>query len=136
MGVLGSGKLAEDLRLWVRRNPVDRSHRDEEQEEKRREMKLFHSRLGRGCVYCDSSDHNANDCQKVTTVADRKQILSKKHLCFNCALGSHQAAKCRSNNSCQKCGKRHHTSICDKSTTSEERKIVLSANEAGEGVFQ
>ena len=98
-------------------------------------MKLFHSRLGQGCVYCDSSDHKANDCQKVTTVADRKQILAKKHLCFNCALGSHQAAKCQSKNSCQKCGKRHHTSICDKSTTAEERKIALTANEVGEGVF-
>ena len=130
-------KLAEALRLWVRRNPVDTSHRDrdEEQEKKRREMKLFHSRLGRRCVYCDSSDHKANDCQKVTTVADRKQILAKKHLCFNCALGSHQAAKFQSKNSCQKCGKRHHISICDKSTTAEERKIALTANEVGEGVF-
>ena len=130
-------KLSEALRLWVRRNPVDTSHRDrdEEQEKKRREMKLFHSRLGRGCVYCDSSDHKANDCQKVTTVADRKQILANKHLCFNCALGSHQAAKCQSKNSCQKCGKRHHTSICDKSSTAEESKIALTANEVGEGVF-
>ncbi|CAB4010178.1 E3 UFM1- ligase 1, partial [Paramuricea clavata] len=83
-------------------------------------MKKSLAAVGRGCVYCDSSDHKANDCQKVTTVADRKQILAKKHLCFNCALGSHQAAKCQSKNSCQKC---------------EERKIALTANEVGEGVF-
>ena len=71
----------------------------------------------------------------MTTVSDRKQIIAKKHLCFNCALGSHQAAKCQNKNSCQKCGKRHHTSIlCDKQTN-EERKIALIANGVGEGVF-
>ena len=106
-------KLAEALRLWVRRNPVDR---DDEREKKKRDMKTFHSHVGRGCVYCDCKDHKANDYQKVTTVSDRKQILAKKHLCFNCAPGSHQAAKCQSRNSCQRCGKRDHTSICDKQT--------------------
>jgi hypothetical protein len=125
-------KLAEALRLWVRRNPA--ADRDDEREKKKRDMKTFHSHVGRGCVYCDCKDHKANDCQKVTTVSDRKQILAKKHLCFNCALGSHQAAKCQSRISCQKCGKRHHTSICDKQTN-EERKIALTANGVGEGVF-
>ena len=63
-------KLAEALRLWVRRNPVEVSHRDrdEEQEKKGQEMKLFHSRVGRGCAFCDSNDHKANERQKVTTV--------------------------------------------------------------------
>ena len=72
-------KLAEALWLWVRRNPVDTSHRDrdEEQEKKRREMKLFHSRLGRGCVYCDSSDHKTNDCQKVTTALIANKSLPR-----------------------------------------------------------
>ena len=123
-------KLAEALPLWVRRNPADRP----DEREKKRDMKTFHSHIGQGCVYCDCKDHKANDCQKVTTVSDRKQILAKKHLCFNCALGSHQAAKCQSRISCQKCGKRHHTSICDKQTN-EERKIALTANGVGEGVF-
>ena len=125
-------RLAEALRLWVRRNPVDR---DDEPERKKREMKTFHSNLGRGCVYCDCKDHKANDCPKVTSVSDRKHILAKKRLCFNCALGSHQAAKCQSKNLCQKCGQRHHTSICDKQSTAEGKKIALTANGAGEGVF-
>ena len=44
-------KLAEALRLWVRRNPDSpQRDRDEEQERKRREMKLFHSRLGRNYI--------------------------------------------------------------------------------------
>ena len=80
-------KLAEALRLWVRRNPDSpQRDRDEEQERKRREMKLFHSRLGRNCIYCEAADHKANDCQKVTTINQRKDILATKHLCFNCAL--------------------------------------------------
>ena len=123
-------KLAEALRLWVRRNPDSpQRDRDEEQERKRWEMKLFHFRLGRNCIYCEAADHKANDCQKVTTINQRKHILATKHLCFNCALGTHQAAKCPSKTSCQKCGKRHHTSICDKP------EVALTANGSSEGVF-
>ena len=119
-------KLAEALRLWVRRNPDSPQRvRDEGQERKRREIKLFHSRLGRNCIYCEA----ANDCRKVTTINQRKHILATKHLCFNCALGTHQAAKCPSKTSCQKCGKRHHTSICDKT------EVALTANGSSEGVF-
>ena len=94
-----------------------------------REMKLFHSRLGRNCIHCEAADHKANDCQQVTTINQRKHILVTKHLCFNGALGTHQAAKYPSKISCQKCGKRHHTSICDKT------EVALTANGSSEGVF-
>ena len=120
-------KLAEALHLWVHRNPD--SPQREEHERKRREMKLFHFCLGRNCIYCKAADHKANDCQKVTTINQRKHILATKHLYFNCALGSHQAAKCPSKTSCQKCGKRHHTSICDKP------EVALTANVSTQGVF-
>ena len=74
-------KLAEALRLWVCRNPDSpQRDRDEEQERKRREMKLFHSRLGRNCIYREAADHKANDCQKVTTINQRKHILATKDL--------------------------------------------------------
>ena len=128
-------QLAEALRLWIRRNPADHS-REEEHPKKRRE-RVFMTNRGdkpRGCVYCESSEHKGVECTKFTTVADRRKILVKKKLCFNCAMGSHQAAHCQSKKSCQKCSKRHHTSICDK-PTEQGNKVALAANGMGEGVF-
>ena len=68
-------------------------------------------------------------------MADRKQILAKKKLCFNCALGSHRASKCQSKTSCQRCNKRHHTSRHHKAQADDTKKVVLTPNGVGEGVF-
>ena len=121
----------------MRRNPVDTSRPEDEQNKQRRQnhSKIFQTRQIRGCVYCDSNDHKANDCQKVTTVSDRKQILTKKRLCFNCALGSHRAVQCQSKSSCQNCHRRHHTSICDRPPSDQAKKVVLTPSGVGEGVF-
>ena len=127
----------------MRRNPVDtaRPDRENEQPTKRRERpaKMYHTRREdhkpRGCVYCDNSDHKAIECTRVTAVSDRKQILMKKRLCFNCAVGSHRAAQCQSKTSCRRYGKRHHTSICDKPQEEESKNVALTANGVGEGVF-
>ena len=89
----------------------------------------------RGCVYCESGEHKGVECNKVTTTVERKQILARKKLCFNCAIGTHRAAKCQSKSSCQVCQKRHHTSICDKSEFDGTKKVVLTPSGVGEGVF-
>ena len=44
---------------------------------------------------------------------ERKKILAKKGLCFNCTRTQHRANDCKSKLECQKCQRRHHTSICD-----------------------
>ena len=67
------------------------------------------------CIYCESVEHKAISCDKVTNTNERKKILAEKHLCFNCAVGQHAASNCKSKVSCQKCQKRHHTSICPSS---------------------
>ena len=121
-------KLAEALRLWLRRNLVD--HIGDEKKRKERERMFLTSRSDKppGCVYCESTGHKGIECTKVTTIADRRQILAKKRLCFNCALGSHRVSQCHSY-------KRHHTSICDKAETDDTKKVVLTPNGVGEGVF-
>ena len=86
----------------------------------------------RGCVYCKGTGHKGVECTKMATVADRRQILAKKRLCFNCALGSHRASQCQSKISCQNCQKRHHTSICDKAQPDDTKKVVMTRS--GEGV--
>ena len=83
-------KLAEALHLWLRRNPVD--HIRDEKKRKERERMFLTSRSDKppGCVHCKSTGHKGIECTKVTTIADRRQILAKKRLCFNCTLGSHR----------------------------------------------
>ena len=84
-------KLSEAVRLWVRKNPVEttRSERDQEQVVKRipRPTKIYHARREdwkpRGCVYC-GEDHRPVECTRITNLSDRRQILLNKRLCFNC----------------------------------------------------
>ena len=40
-------------------------------------------------------------------------LPEEKALCFNCTGPQHGAADCKSKMGCQKCHKRHHTSICN-----------------------
>ena len=44
---------------------------------------------------------------------ERKRILAKKGLCFNCATKPHRASDWTSKSACGHCKRRHHTSICD-----------------------
>ena len=69
----------------------------------------------------------------MTSANERRQILAKRHLCFNCTGASHRAADCPSKSKCFNCEKRHHTSICDQNE--EKPKKLLSASVSGEGLF-
>ena len=67
------------------------------------------------CVYCGKDNHHSSECFRILDVAHRKDILKSKNLCFNCASAGHVATKCRSRG-CSKCGARHHTSLCGRSS--------------------
>lgn len=99
----GFDKLEEALRQWTRRNAIDNkaTEREQEQENKRRDRfnKVYHARQDykqKGCVYCDDVNQKAVGCTEVKSVSDRKQILAKRRLCFNCTGGSHRTAECPS----------------------------------------
>ena len=103
--------LIEALRKWTERNPAT----DEKSEKHQgKHDKNFHtqqkSSQARKCAYCDSEQHKASECTSVTSIPERKKILSSKKACFNCTRRGHQATKCRSQN-CFNCGGRHHSSI-------------------------
>ena len=120
-------QLVEALNQWCRRNPVEKPvDGDEESKTKRRE-KFFHANSQRStsrvCVYCDDTEHKTKDCTKITETSAHRQILAKKRLCFNCAAGNHKASECPSKLSCQKCDKRHHTSICDSTQVKKNDEI-------------
>ncbi|XP_065927673.1 uncharacterized protein [Magallana gigas] len=46
------------------------------------------------------------------TCEQKKIIVKQKSLCFNC-LGTHRVKDCPSERNCKKCGKRHHTYLCN-----------------------
>ena len=79
----------------------------------------------RECVYCDKPDHISANWSKVVAVEDRRRILSRKQLCFNCTGDKHRAESCRSH-ACQKCQGRHHTSICDQATQTTNGRFLTA----------
>ena len=144
-------KLSEAIRLWVRRNPVEaagRTEREQEAPAKRstRTTRVYHTRgedlRPHKCVYC-GEDHRPIECTKVTSPSDRRQILIDKRLCFNCTHGNHRSSNCPSRSDCQRCQKRHHTSICDaahptggvNNSMTSTRGVALTTNQIGEGLF-
>ena len=64
------------------------------------------------CSYCQQS-HPSTSCTSVTDLIECKLILKTSGRCFNCLHRSHIARHCKSLSRCQKCKKKHHTSICD-----------------------
>ncbi len=124
-------QFTEAIRLWTRRNPVDPNR---EKPPTERPIKSFYL-TNRQCVYCGEENHKATTCDKIVNVAERKQILKKKRLCFNCAIGSHRAAECSSKSACRHCGRRHHSSICDSPKKEEKKEDALTTNHSPEGVF-
>ena len=101
-------KSVHALRQWVKRNPVvSNDNRDREENIRK---KLFNTRgedvKVKGCVYCGDACHKAIQCEKIVETSERKKILARKGLCFNCAVKPHRAADCPSKSSCQHCSKR------------------------------
>eukprot|EP00112_Aurelia_sp_Birch-Aquarium-sp1_P006125 Seg1684.1 transcript_id=Seg1684.1/GoldUCD/mRNA.D3Y31 product="hypothetical protein" protein_id=Seg1684.1/GoldUCD/D3Y31 len=73
------------------------------------------------CAYCDG-DHKSHLCTTVTDHIVRRKILTRKNRCFICLRANHLARNCRSNMTCLKCNRRHHSTICEcysKAGTSE-----------------
>ena len=63
-------------------------------------------------VYCRESHYSAC-CTKVTTISARQEILSKDGCYFACLMKGHCANECQSHEKWQKCGRKHHQSLCE-----------------------
>ena len=119
----GFPKLVNALKQWTERNPSSQDDRGgamnfrETNHNIQKREKFFQARQQwrkRSCVYCEGDDHKSTECRKVTEICHRREHLKKRRLCFNCTGANHRAAECRVRSGCQRCGAKHHTSICDK----------------------
>ena len=63
----------------------------------------------------------------MVSVDERKGILAKKKLYFNCTGPKHRANECRSTILCQKCNQKHQTSICTVTESSKTATRVSSS---------
>ena len=87
------------------------------------------AKVARVCVYCNGEDHRSAECGKFPSISQRRRILSDKKLCFNCTGTRHQAQHCRSKNACQRCGSKHHMSICDRLPSNNQMMLVTGDHE-------
>ena len=69
-----------------------------------------------GRVYCEKPGHKSSECELVSESPERRLILSKKKLCFDCTVSKHRASDCRSNKACANCKRKHQTSTCKKTS--------------------
>ena len=131
----GFPQMIEALRKWCDRNPVQSGDRNQVRPEERKTKpprdKFFQAKTGeykpRPCIYCEAVEHRSIDCKKVTSIDDRKKVLSSKKLCYNCTGTRHLASECLSKTNCLKCNGKHHTSICDKDS---KRLLVATVKDA------
>ena len=96
------------------------------------------ARARHACVYCDCVTHRSWECDKITSPAERRQILQNKRLCFNCTGPKHSANNCSSRASCVHCKQKHHSSICDRQVRASQPRnnagVALTATQDGEKV--
>ncbi|KAI3378318.1 hypothetical protein SNEBB_003526, partial [Seison nebaliae] len=88
------------------------------------------STVTENCVLCEEK-HSINHCPQFrqSSCQDRRSLVSKHRLCFNCLSRMHIASGCRSRHSCSSCGSKHHTLLCKgKNPASEKTSQVNLAN--------
>ena len=137
-------QLVEVLRKWTIRNPPKHSEERQIQDKPPpfKPVKPFlpkntsyQTRQGepkrRPCFYCESVNHQSVNCDKVTTVQERRRELNRKQLCFNYTGANHKASECRCSACCKFCNRRQHSSICPEKIPQQSPKPMLVATGKG-----
>ncbi|KAL3080983.1 hypothetical protein niasHS_012711 [Heterodera schachtii] len=63
------------------------------------------------CIFC-GNEHWHEECQKFSTIQQRREVLYAKALCFKCLKSNHQASHCPQPKRCFKCKQPHPTALC------------------------
>ena len=77
------------------------------------------------CTFC-KNEHRSVDCDIVTSIRERREIVKKQGRCFICLKRAHIAKNCDSKRFCPKCSQRHHPSLCMASQTPASDNSVAS----------
>ena len=72
------------------------------------------NRKSYSCTFCRGS-HSTAECNVVTDIQERNNILKRQGRCFLCLRrGGHLAKNCASNIKCFNCNLNHHVALCHK----------------------
>ena len=63
------------------------------------------------CCFCQQN-HPSQNCQAVTGIDSRREVLRKTGRCYICLRKGHVSRTCRSRIKCLTCHGRHHVAIC------------------------
>ncbi|XP_038122496.1 uncharacterized protein LOC119771145 [Culex quinquefasciatus] len=88
-----------------------------------KKLKALHTTAtNQKCAKC-SKEHNMYQCEEFRrlSVQERRELVQKVRLCFNCLRPAHCAKSCTSKSSCHtpECKQRHHTLLCTSAANSE-----------------
>ena len=95
----------------------------------RRNTSTFISTATFKCPMCKSA-HALYKCDKFcnSTLQDRRAIVTKYNLCFNCMQQGHKACKCTNPHYCKRCKKHHHTLLHQNHRDQMSRAPEIEAN--------
>jgi hypothetical protein len=79
------------------------------------------------CPACDSR-HLAVNCRQFTILStnERRDLVNRKRLCFNCMQPGHRLNQCRSS-SCKECHGRHHTLLHVQQYTANQQQRTCNS---------
>ena len=63
------------------------------------------------CCFCQQN-HPSQNCQAVTGINSRREVLRKTGRCYICLRKGHVSHSCHSRIECLNCRGRHHVAIC------------------------
>ena len=125
-------EFIEALRKWTERIFITlTADRNKEHLKKDRMLETLQRQWKtNACIYCGDVAHKEAECQNVKDMIQRRNILVKKKLCYNCTGEDHRAIDCRSKRTCQNCKGKHHTSIYkDRNKEKEQETSDKSSGE-------
>ena len=124
-------EFIEALRKWTEKNPiaVTTDRKNEHLKKDRILQTLQKQRKTHACIYYGDIVHKAAECQKVKDLIQRRNILNKKRLCYNCSGEDHRAIDYRTRWTCQHCKGKHHASICNDRSKEKEQETSEKSSE-------
>ena len=86
------------------------------------------------CPFCKGK-HNAVACEITKDPHKRHAVAKTNRLCFNCLSPTHKVTECRSTRRCKTCNKKHHTSLCMSSKSTDSNSDNSHGNRSHQTGF-
>ncbi|KAJ8018117.1 hypothetical protein HOLleu_44067 [Holothuria leucospilota] len=87
----------------------------------------------RGCLFCGKGNHWSDECQKVTDVQKRREMIKKEGRCFKCLNKGHLYKDCKRKKPCFHCkDESHNSALCLKRVAKQQMHLSVQTEEEEE----